>query len=383
MSKHLKIFYLITKSNYGGAQKYIFQLAERAQEVGYDVVVGCGGTGEAGATTGLLVQKLKDKKIPTYHIKSLSRDVFIWSDIKTFLTICKLLRLEKPDVLHVTSSKVGGLGSLAGRLVRIKKIIFTSHGLTCDETWRPKWQILLITIITWLTIKLSHHSIMISTENLNRTKNWPLVGKKVFLIKNGIEKINFLPPANAKADLLQKINNLKTSPQIWIGGIGELHPNKNWLAVIIAMKSIPTKAHLFIIGAGEEKKSLQQTIIQHDLENRVHLLEYIEDAAKYLKAFDIFVLPSKKEGLPYVLLEAGLASLATVASDLPGNRDIIKNGETGILIKPNPKLLSTSISMLIQNSSMRRHYGTTLKNKINTEFSIQSMFKKTIHLYKI
>ncbi len=381
MSKHLKIFYLITKSNYGGAQKYIFQLAERAQEVGYDVVVGCGGTGEAGAATGLLVQKLKNKKIPVYHIKSLSRDVFIWSDIKSFLTICKLLRLEKPDILHVTSSKAGGLGSLAGRLLGIKKIIFTSHGLTCDEIWRPKWQLLLITIMTWLTIKLSSHSIMISTENLNRTKNWPFIDKKVFLIKNGIEKIDFIPATKARNILLEKIRKPNINPKVWIGGIGELHPNKNWLSAIIAAKYLPINTHLFIIGVGEEKKSLQQTIEQHHLEDRIHFLGYIEDAAKYLKAFDIFILPSKKEGLPYVLLEAGMAGLATVASDLPGNQDIIENGKTGILIKPDPKLLSTSLSMLIQNTSMRRNYGLSLQKKIETEFSIQNMFEKTLQLY--
>jgi glycosyltransferase involved in cell wall biosynthesis len=170
------------------------------------------------------------------------------------------------------------------------------------------------------------------------------------------------------------------SQSVWVGGIGELHPNKNWSAAVIALTTLPKHLHLIIIGEGEERSSLERLIKHHHLQNRVHLIGYL-DAAQYLKAFDIFILPSKKEGLPYVLLEAGLAELPTVASDLPGNRDIIETGETGFLIEPKPRLLATTLEMLSRDGGMQRRLGTAHRAKIEQSFSIEHMCRKTFALY--
>ncbi len=372
----MKILYLITKSNFGGAQKYVFELAVATKVAGHDVAVAAGGTGAAGATTGHLIERLNVADIKAFSIKHFMRDMSPLNDILAFFEIWQLLRRHQPDVLHVTSSKAGGIGALAGRLCGIKRIVFTSHGLTIDEVWRPEWQKILIYIGTWATLRLTHHSIMISTETYERTKKMPFIQDRVSLIKNGIANIDFIDRAEARTKLAPDV-----SPQaIWIGGIGELHPNKNWSVAIVAMISLPQSAHLFIIGEGEEDVQLNQLVNKHQLQDRVHLLGYV-DGAKYLKAFDIFVLPSKKEGLPYVLLEAGLAGLAVIASDLPGNRDIIPSGETGLLVEPTSKLVATTMEMLIRDEGMRRQLGVNLKRNIEHNFSVRQMFDKTFTVY--
>lgn len=373
----MKILYIITKSNYGGAQKYIFELANAAKGTGHGVSVACGGTGEAGATLGLLAEKLTAADIPVHHIKNFMRNMSLFSDIKAFIEICWLIRKEKPDVVHLTSSKAGGIGALASRFTSVPKIIFTSHGLTMDEVWRPIWQRALIYLGTWLTLRLADHNIMISTETFDRARRMPLLSSRVSLIKNGITPIQFIERTEARKTLAPQV------PQqaFWIGGIGELHPNKNWSAVISAMSSLPNQVHLLIIGEGEEHLTLEETINENDLNGRVHLLGYV-DGAQYLKAFDIFILPSKKEGLPYVLLEAGLAGLATVASDLPGNRDIIETGQNGILVEPTPRLIATSLEILIRDEGMRRNLGSELLETVKNSFSVQAMFTKTLALYE-
>lgn len=371
-----KILYLITKSNFGGAQKYVFELAVAAKKDGHEVVVGCGGTGEAGATLGSLANKLTAADIPVYPIKNFMRNMSLLNDIKSFFEVWRLIRKQKPDILHVTSSKAGGIGALAGRLTLKPKIIFTSHGLTVDEVWRPRWQRILIYISTWFTLQLAHNNIMISTETFERARKMPGLKNKILLIKNGIAPIEFLDKAAARAKLAPQVPQRAT----WIGGIGELHPNKNWAAAIIAMSTLPKKAHLIIIGAGEEFTKLKQLITQHDLVDRVHLLGYI-DGAQYLKAFDIFILPSKKEGLPYVLMEAGLAGVATIASDLPGNRDIIETGQTGLLVEPTPQQIATSLEMLIRDEGMRRRLGSNLSEIIKERFSVQRMYSETFATY--
>ena len=374
--KKLKILYLITKSNYGGAQKYVLDLAVSAKNAGHDVVVACGGTGKAGAPTGQLVAKLQANNIPVIKVKNFLRDMSFFSDILSIFEVWNIVRKQKPDVLHVTSSKAGGVGALAGRLAGVKNIIFTSHGLTIDEVWRPYWQRFLIYIGTWLTIKLAHKTIMISTETFDRARRMPCLTNKIYLVKNGVSTINFLDKPSARKTLSPEI----PPRSFWIGGMGELHPNKNWSSVIMAMTSLPEKIHLVIIGEGEERANLEKLIKDNHLQKRVHLLGFVE-GAPYLKAYDVFILPSKKEGLPYVLMEAGMAELPTIASDLPGNRDIIETGRTGFLIEPTPKLLSTTLEMLFRDEGMRRELGQNLKAEIEKNFSIENMSSQTFNVY--
>jgi len=372
-----KILFLITKSNFGGAQKYVFELAVAAKAEGAEVLVAVGGTGEKQAGLGLLATKLEEAGIKVLPIKHFMRDMSLRDDVLAMYEVWQLLRRERPDILHVTSSKAGGIGALAGRLAKTPRIIFTSHGLTMDETWRPKWQQLLITFGTWVTLALAHVSIMISSETYERARKMMGMKDKVVLIKNGIAPIDFLDQAAARAELALSIPVGHTL----IGGIGELHPNKNWVAAINMLSSFPTTIHLAIIGTGEEEGQLKRQVEMLRLTDRIHLLGYKQNAARYLKAFDIFLLPSKKEGLPYVLLEAGLAELPVVASDLPGNRDIIESGEEGFLVGPEPKLIGTPIEMLLRDEGIRRRLGSALNVRVKRDFSMKRMTDETFLLY--
>lgn len=369
--------YIITKSNFGGAQKYVFELAQAARDEGHEVSVACGGTGEADAALGPLANKLEGAGITVYPIDGFMRDMSLLNDIKAFFSVQKIIHKFKPDVLHVTSSKAGGIGALVGRMSFVPKIIFTSHGLTVDETWRPLWQRILIYISTWATLLLTHENIMISTETYDRARNMPGLSSKISLIMNGLSPIEFIEKTEARRKLAPSI---PISDSIWIGGIGELHPNKNWSAAIKAMASLPKNTYLLIIGEGEERLRLEGLIKKYDLSRRVHLLGYI-DGAKYLKALDIFILPSKKEGLPYVLLESGSAGIATIASDLPGNRDIIETTENGILVEPTPELIAATLNTLSKDENMRKRLGKRLSNTVQKKFSMTNMLEKTFSLY--
>ncbi|MEK7462647.1 MAG: glycosyltransferase [Patescibacteria group bacterium] len=372
-----KIIYLITKSNFGGAQKYVFELAVAAKKRGANVIVACGGMGGKGAPLGLLADKLRVEDIRVVQIKHFMRNMSFGSDLVAFFDVLRLLRDERPQVLHVTSSKAGGIGALAGRLLQVPKIVFTSHGLTTDEIWRPRWQRLFIFVGTYYTIAAAHVSIMISSETFKRARGLTGMTNKIVCIKNGIAPLDFKTKEVARLELQLHI----PTEHVLVGGIGELHPNKNWLAAIAAVAQLPHTVHLAIIGSGEEYDLLKHQAEALGISDRVHLLGYIADAATYVKAFDIFILPSKKEGLPYVLLEAGLAGLPVIATDLPGNRDIIESGVHGFLIEPNHRMLATSLEMLIRDNGMRRTFAAALQEKVMAQFSTEHMVNETFALY--
>lgn len=376
-----KVLYIITKSNFGGAQRYVYDLAKNITKDGYQTLVALGGD-------GILKDKLEKVGIKTISIPNLKRNINIFSEIKVFFTLLKILKRERPNIAHLNSSKIGGLGVLACRLMRIKKIIFTAHGFAHKED-RNIISKKIIKLLSWITIALSHKTIVVSNDDY---KNAPklFVKKKIFIIHNGISEINFEEKNIAKNKILEKISFIKDQNEIkktiWIGTISELHKNKGLSFVIKAVNNLIKNGFnvsFFIIGEGEEKLNLEQLIKKEGLENNVFLLGFIENASNLLRAFDIFTLTSIKEGLPYVLLEAGLAILPVIASHIGGIPEIIGNEKSGLLIPPkNINYIEKAISDLINSPKNRIEYGNILKEEIKKDFTIEQMVSQTIKIYK-
>jgi phosphatidylinositol alpha-mannosyltransferase len=217
---------------------------------------------------------------------------------------------------------------------------------------------------------------MISTATFARARTLPGVRDRIVLIFNGVQPVECVPRAKARQILVPTVPPRATI----VGGVGELHPNKNWLALINALPKLPSSVHVVIIGEGEERALLERQTAQLGLEARVHLVGY-QTAAPLMNVFDVFVLPSKKEGLPYVLLEAALAKRPIVASDLPGNRDIIKSGDTGLLVNPEPNTLALTIQLLLTDAGMRTTYGQRAEAFVAETFSLSTMFDATFAVY--
>ena len=380
-STRTKVLYVITKSNYGGAQRYVYDLATTfSKDPAYDVAVAFGGTGARGATTGGLETRLTEAGVRTIRITHFMRDVSVSEDVRAFFELVRLIRAERPDVLHVTSSKAGALGALAGRMLRVPRIIFTSHGLVFDESWRPAWQRALLYVGTWCTMVLAHATIQISIATHARAQHMPFLKDRVYLVYNGIPTPAFKSKVDARSTLAQG----DAPGGVWVGSIAELHPNKN-LAVLVDAIALLVRdgldVHAWLIGDGEERTALEARVRTCGLEHRIHCTGYIPDASELLPAFDIFALPSAKEGLPYVLLEAGCAGLPVVASNISGNSDIIEHEKSGLLVPSDVEKLADALGTLVRSQALREQYGTALKDRVAETFSLTRMHDATSALY--
>ena len=142
------------------------------------------------------------------------------------------------------------------------------------------------------------------------------------------------------------------------------------------------KIILFIIGEGEEREVLDGLIVKEDLGDKVFLLGFKESAYTLLKIFDIFILPSLKEGVPYVLLEAGLAERAIVASNVGSIPEVIEDNVNGLLVPPRDvEALAHAIDQLAGNAPKRTLFGKAIQEKVMANFSKEKMLAKTIELY--
>jgi len=381
-----KVAYVITKSNWGGAQRYVFDLATSLPKDTFEVVVAFGGTGGKDAEAGRLKIELEVAGIRTIFVQSFMRDISLGKEFAAFKELKQFFKTERPDVAHLNSSKAGGVGALAARLAGVKNIIFTSHGLAYDED-RNIFARAAIYLATWVTFLLCHTVIVITQDSYNRARRMPLVARKLRLVHNGIVAPIYKTRDEARAFFSSR-RDLAVSLQdkgVWIGAIAELTWNKGLHDLVRAAGALKRKGLEFqvvIIGEGGERVFLETMIKDEDLKDRVHLAGFVENAAQYLPAFDIFALPSVKEGLPYVLMEAGQAGLPVVASNVGGVSDIVGDKVSGLLVKPkNHGDLANKLEQLIKDQPLREKLGTVLKERVEKEFSLEKMITETAALY--
>lgn len=372
----IKIAFLITKSNWGGSQKHVYDIATHLDPKKYEVVVILGGH-------GLLKKKLSEVGIRTVSIDSLERDMSIKKDLLSFVEVYRILKKEKPDILHLHSPKAAGLGSLSARILKIKKIIYTVHGWAFNEE-RPLYQKVLIGLASWATTLFATNIITISKKETEQTQFFPYIKDKIVCIPNGVREQTVLREHAAREFIEQKINH-SLKDKFVIGMIGELHPNKGYLFAFEAIAKIlknNSNIILIVIGSGEQEEKLKIMIENSDLQKHVFLLGFIDNASIYTKAFDLFLIPSTKEGLPYILLEVGMIGIPTVATTVGGIPDVIDDMRSGILIQPRKvQEIIYAITFMYEHPDISTEYGRNLSKKIKSDFNLQKMIQSVEKIY--
>ncbi|MDO8522670.1 MAG: glycosyltransferase family 4 protein, partial [bacterium] len=360
-----KVLFVITKSNWGGAQRYVYDLAFSLPKEEYEIAVALGGH-------GALATKLKEDGIRVVGIPHLERDISFLKEMFSTLYLWKIFQSEKPDIIHLNSSKIGGLGALVAYILRLwdgwdrkgteraawnPKIIFTVHGWAFNERRNFIYQG-IIYFLQWLTAFLADCIIILSRHDYRQAIEMPLIkNEKFILLPLGIKIPEFLPAEKAREFL--KVDG---ATKILAGTVAEFTKNKGLEYLVEAVHKLKEeeklKFNLIIIGSGEDFEKIKKEVIRLNLENEIILAGFVMDASKYLKAFDIFILPSLKEGLPYVVLEAMNAGLPIVASSVGGLTDLIENEGNGILVPPkSADQIADALYELIHHPATRKKYG--------------------------
>ena len=366
---------MITKSNFGGAQRYVYELAV-AMASSFDVVVACGGR-------GLLVEKLEAQGIVTIEINNFQRNIHPLKELKALRELFVLFKTQRPDIVHLNSSKAGLSGALIARFCRVPTIVFTIHGWAFLEPRNILWK-----IGTWIgsfvTLLLVDKAIPITQYDASHAYMPLTQSKYTPVIYNAVTDVSLLEKEQARKALTK--NAEFHADDLWLVTTAELHPKKN-IATAIQAAAQYNKAHkqkifYVVIGDGILRETLTQEIERLEAQSSIELVGFKDDARVYLQAADIFLVSSKQEGLPYALLEAGKAGLPTIASTICGIPEVIKNEKNGLLIDPNRvATIVLALETLAENPELRAQYGRALQQTIEDNHALQIMAEKTKRVY--
>jgi glycosyltransferase involved in cell wall biosynthesis len=303
--------------------------------------------------------------------------LFDWDIISSLILSFKIKKIAKKlnlkPIIHSHTGKTASIGLLASLfigapLVVHRRVDFKLKGYLSKLKYNKANYI----------IAVSEAIKKILTENGINHSKITVINSSIDLEKIKIQDKNIV---KGKISEIYKINK----NNIFIGSLIALVPHKDPLNLIRAAKYVIEKyrnVEFLICGEGELEEKCEMEIKNLGISNNFHLLGYCDNNTEILNALDIFVLPSKEEGLGSVLIEAMAVGLPIVATDAGGIPEIIKNGINGIIVpKQNPKELAEALIKLIENENLRKELS---QNAINysKNFSSKIMTKKTLEVYE-
>ena len=360
----IRLTHIVFSLDMGGLEKLVVELANRVDKSRFITSVCC------LTKEGTLSQELVKNGIKVFYFnKQGGVDLFLP------FRIARLLKKEKIDIVHTHDSSANLYGSVAGKLAGVKVIINTEHGGIYFETRRKR-------LINRILCLLNDREICVSNNVKKDLLSMGLSSKRLTVIHNGIDFDRF--------DLQMDKNNIRkgfgfNNSDFIITTIGRLSGEKNQIMLLEVVKPILEKipeARFTITGRGPLRKDLQEYAVRLQVAEKVVFLGERDDVAPVLKMSDCFVLCSNYESFGLTILEAMAAGIPVIATDVGGVKEIVNNGETGILVpKDNKEELTRAIIAIKSDPLFAAQIALQAKEMVKNNYGIEAMVKEHENLY--
>ena len=350
----MKILHVNTEKGWRGGEQQLFYLAKGLLERGIETAVAC-RKGEE------LEKRCKEEGILTFPLKgNQSSDVL------------RLGILGKEfDIIHAHTAKAHTLAALS-KPIHKKKVVYTRR-----VDFLPKNNPItkLKYNLTDKVIAITNFVAEIITKSLNLNE------EKLKVINSAVER-NL--PDKVNPDVVKNFRNKFKGKKI-IGSVAALTEQKNIPNLINAAKiTLKTNKDLVFVvfGKGKLENYIRSIIKKEKLENHFILAGFKKDIHNYIKAFDIFVLPSDYEGLGSSILSAMILKVPVVATNTGGIPEVIENGKTGLLVpRRNPVKLAHAILKLLKDEELKSKLISNAYRKVVDNFTVDRMIDAYIKVY--
>jgi len=360
-----KIAHLITGLEVGGTEKTLLALLPLMQSTTQNHHVYC------IMGHGLIGHELSKKGISVSYLEFKN-----WFDIfKVTIKFLKALRKEKPDVLVTYLIHADLFGRIVGKMANINKIICYKRGSLLNWEFLNHFERLTQGLVTKYLV-LTNELKRLLVEKLGIDPN------KILVIRNGVD-INQFRELEASAGLKKELGI--RDDEIVLGIIAKLREGKGHEDLIYAFREVTLQVNnikLLIVGDGEEGEKVKNLVNKLEINGRVIFTGVRKDVSDILKIIDIFVLPTKYEGMSVALLEAMAAGKAIVTTSIIENLEVVDR-DTAILVQVGNKTeLTNGLLNFIKDKNLRVEYGEKARNKCFNQFNLGKIADQFSNLLK-
>lgn len=297
------------------------------------------------------------------------------ADPAAYWRLKRFIQDLKPDLVHTWMFAANSYGRSAALQAKVPHIV---GGERCVDVWKADYE---LAIDRWLA-RRSERIVVNSSGVSEFYVGRGIPAEKFVVIPNGV---GLAEPATTSREAILAELGLPPNSRL-IGCVGRLWPQKRMKDVIWAadlLKVVRDDAHLLIIGDGPERDRLVRFREQVRIEDKVHFLGHRADVPGLLPHFDLLWLASGYEGLPNVVLEAMAAGIPVVATDIPGNRDLVIENVTGFLVPVGDRAaIAQRANKILDDDALRHRLGTAGQERARAEFTIERMIERHANLYR-
>ena len=343
----IRVIHIITRTNIGGPSVIVASLLGDTKHPDIEQTLIRGTT--SSAEGDYFENSPLMSRIVT--IGPLGRRVRPWDDIRVLVALVRYLRSTKPDVVHTHMAKAGALGRLAAFVARVPVRIHTYHGHLLSGYFSPRATKVIVLVERLLQFVTTH------TVAVGHQVRQDLIDAKVIkeltsqVINPGVGQFDLVEARRAREDLGLPVDGLVVA---FIGRFAPIKRPDRFVNVARQMSN-QSRIHFVMVGDGPLLDATQHSA--SDL-NNVQFLPWQRQLGRILGAADIVVMCSDNEGVPLLLIEAGLAKRPVVSTRVGSVGDVVQDGINGLLVERDDELaLTKAVERLVNDSALRERMG--------------------------
>jgi glycosyltransferase involved in cell wall biosynthesis len=337
---------------------------------------------------GPYVDELTAMGIAHEPLRHATRSVNVGQDVLALGELVRLFRRLKPDIVHTHNPKPGLYGRIAARLAGVPVVVNTIHGLyaTEDDGWVRRG---VVYALERGVSVCSQAELVQNEEDVEVLRHLRFPERKLVLLGNGIDMARFGLPSGAE-NVAQARASLGVAPgQVAVGIVGRLVWQKGFRDLFTAAERLrQTHPEVMIVVVGPSDPDKADALGPDDIAaaeavGNVRFLGGRDDVDQLYHGFDIFVLPSYREGFPRSAMEAAASGVPVVATDIRGCRQVVDDGVTGLLVPVHdPGALAAAIEELAGDAAGRAAMGQAARAKAESEFDDRRVVDITLAVYE-
>jgi glycosyltransferase involved in cell wall biosynthesis len=378
VSARVRVLRIIARLNVGGPALHASLLTERLDPDRYDSLLVAGTQGPWEGNYLALYQRSRERLV---HVPALGREISS-RDATALVELLRLIRRERPLIVHTHTAKAGALGRLAAWLARVPVVVHTYHGHVFRGYFSPGKTRFFVALERWLarrTDRLLSVSPQVRRELLELGIGTP---ERSAVVPLGLDLDPFLD-GGAAGQLRRELGIGPAAPVVAIvARLVAIKAHEVFLEAASIVSRQRPDVRFVVVGDGERRAELEALVERRALGGAVHFLGWRRDLPEIYRDVDVVALASRNEGSPVSLIEAMAAGRPVVATGVGGVPDLVEHGVNGYLVDPDqPAAMAEALLALLEDPGRREAFGGAGRKRVYPAFAADRLLRDIDTLY--
>jgi glycosyltransferase involved in cell wall biosynthesis len=381
----IRVLRAIARLNMGGPTLHVSYLSAGLRERGYETMLVAGTVGQGEQSMAYVADELG---VPVVTIPHLHREISPVRDLLATWRLARIIRIERPTILHTHTAKAGAVGRAAALLAgrsRPPIIVHTFHGHVLRGYFGRFWTG-VFRLLERLLARITDALVAVSPEVRDELVALGVAPASKFrVIRLGIELDNRVSSdGSARAETRRTMGVPEARFVVgWIGRMTGVKRTDVVLKGFRALRDNGVDAILCMVGDGPDRAAVEQLAGELGIVRDCLFAGYQEDVGPFFAAFDVFVLPSGNEGTPVTAIEALATGCPVVATRVGGVPDVVDDGVDGFLVAPGAvQELAARLAELARDPELRVRMGAAGRERMRTRYAVDRLVDDVDRLYR-